>query len=102
MKQCAWCQTYFEYTVIRQVYCSKSCRFEATKHIQQKKSKERKIKSRKKKIRICANSDCETKLSIYNDSKYCANCFFSEHTVAKEINSLKSLARKNKNGSKGI
>lgn len=89
MKQCDWCHRYFDPAVSFQIYCSEECRTAATKHNQEIKSKERKLNRRKNKIRICANSDCDNVLSIYNDSKYCASCFFSEHVVLRELNNIK-------------
>ena len=89
MKQCDWCRRSFEPAVSFQIYCSEECRAEATKHNQALKSKERKLNRRKQKKRICANSDCNNVLSIYNDSKYCASCFFSEHVVLRELDNLK-------------
>ena len=92
MKRCAWCQTTFAPTVSYQIYCSEFCRVDATKHNQANKKKVR----RNKKVRTCANSDCTNKLSAYNNSKYCSNCFFSEHLIVKEINKVKRNAQNNK------
>jgi len=89
MKQCDWCHTPFSPTVSFQIYCSEECRTAATKHNQAIKSKERKLNRRKTKKRICANSDCTNVLSVYNESKYCASCYFSEHVVLREVENLK-------------
>jgi len=89
MKQCVWCQASFEPTTKSQIYCTEQCRVEATKHNQKIKYRERKLNQRKKKVRICLNDDCDNILSIYNDSKYCASCFFSEHVVLQELNNIK-------------
>lgn len=89
MKQCDWCNGRFFPAVSFQIYCSEDCRTAATKHNQALKSKERKLSRRKTKKRICANSDCNNVLSVYNDSKYCASCFFSEHVVLRELENIK-------------
>lgn len=93
MKQCDWCQSSFMPTVGYQIYCSESCRVDATKHNQKLK---RKTKP-KRKGRICANSDCNNILSSYNDSKYCSNCFFSEHLILKELNRIRKHAKSSQN-----
>lgn len=73
-----------------QIYCSEQCRTEATK---QKIAERYQITRRQKrigKVRMCLGG-CNTKLSIYNDSGFCANCNVSEKAVDKMIRELKGI-----------
>lgn len=83
MKQCVWCQEPFESPGRYQVYCTKRCRVEATRHNERVRYSQRKANLRKK--RVCANIDCGNVLSVYNESKFCASCFLSEHVVLQEL-----------------
>lgn len=88
MKQCERCDTKFKPKVSYQIYCSDACREEATK---EKIAERYQVKRRQKrigKVRLCQGG-CGTKLSIYNDSGFCANCNVSKKTVDKMIRELK-------------
>jgi uncharacterized protein YmfQ (DUF2313 family) len=71
-----------------QIYCSETCREESTRE----KIAERYLVSRRQK-RIGKNrkclGGCNTSLSIYNDSGFCANCNVSKKTVDKMLKELK-------------
>ena len=72
MKPCSWCDNEFMATVSYQIYCSPTCRSEATKIKIANKQVLNKRKKRIGKDRKCARG-CGTTLSMYNDSSYCLN-----------------------------
>ena len=88
MKLCNRCDNYFSPKVSYQIYCSETCREESTRE----KIAERYLISRRQK-RIGKNrrclGGCDTSLSIYNDSGFCANCNVSKRTVDKMLKELK-------------
>jgi hypothetical protein len=88
LKLCNRCDNYFSPKVSYQIYCSETCREEATRE----KIAERYLISRRQK-RIGKNrkclGGCTTDLSIYNDSGFCANCNVSEKQVLKMLKELK-------------
>ncbi len=88
MKLCNRCDNYFSPKVSYQIYCSETCREESTRE----KIAERYLISRRQK-RIGKNrrclGGCNTSLSIYNDSGFCANCNVSKRTVDKMLKELK-------------
>lgn len=88
MKLCNRCDNYFSPKVSYQIYCSETCREESTRE----KIAERYLISRRQK-RIGKNrrclGGCNTSLSIYNDSGFCANCNVSKKTVDKMLKELK-------------
>ena len=88
MKLCNRCDNYFSPKVSYQIYCSEICREESTRE----KIAERYLVSRRQK-RIGKNrrclGGCNTSLSIYNDSGFCANCNVSAKQVAKMLKELK-------------
>jgi len=88
LKLCNRCDNYFSPKVSYQIYCSEICREESTRE----KIAERYLVSRRQK-RIGKNrrclGGCNTSLSIYNDSGFCANCNVSEKQVAKMLKELK-------------
>ena len=88
MKLCNRCDNYFSPKVSYQIYCSETCREESTRE----KIAERYLISRRQK-RIGKNrrclGGCNTSLSIYNDSGFCANCNVSKKAVDKMLKELK-------------
>jgi hypothetical protein len=88
LKLCNRCDNYFSPKVSYQIYCSETCREESTRE----KIAERYLISRRQK-RIGKNrrclGGCDTSLSIYNDSGFCANCNVSKRTVDKMLKELK-------------
>lgn len=88
MKLCNRCDNYFSPKVSYQIYCSEHCREESTRE----KIAERYLVSRRQK-RIGKNrrclGGCDTSLSIYNDSGFCANCNVSKKAVDKMLKELK-------------
>lgn len=93
MKFCEWCAKDFEPTVNYQVYCTQKCREDATKAKVAENYRAAKRLARVGQTRICANKDCDHKLSIYNDSKYCSSCFFSEHVVEKQLKRVRKESK---------
>jgi hypothetical protein len=88
LKLCSRCDNYFSPRVSYQIYCSEICREESTRE----KIAERYLVSRRQK-RIGKNrrclGGCDTSLSIYNDSGFCANCNVSKRAVDKMLKELK-------------
>lgn len=88
MKTCEKCDSKFNPKVSYQIYCSQECRDTATK---EKIAERYQITRRQKrigKIRLCLGG-CGTKLSIYNDSGFCANCNVSKKAVDKMIKQVR-------------
>lgn len=88
MKSCERCDAKFKPKVSYQIYCSNACREAATKD---KIAERYQVKRRQKRIgriRLCQGG-CGTKLSIYNDSGFCANCNVSKKALDKMIKELK-------------
>jgi uncharacterized protein YmfQ (DUF2313 family) len=90
VKLCSYfaCSKYFTPKVSYQIYCSNECRDLATKE----KITERYLATRRQKRigkpRKCLGG-CDTKLSIYNDSGFCANCNVSKKAVDKMLKQIK-------------
>jgi len=88
VKQCEKCDTYFKPKVTYQIYCSDECRTIATKEKISERYLITRRQKRKNKIRMCLGG-CETKLSIYNDDGFCANCNVSKKAVDKMLKQIK-------------
>jgi hypothetical protein len=90
LKLCNRCDNYFSPKVSYQIYCSETCREESTRE----KIAERYLVSRRQKRigkdRRCTGG-CNTSLSIYNDSGFCANCNINQKEVNKVLKELKGL-----------
>lgn len=88
MKSCERCDTKFNPKVSYQIYCSNTCRDEATKE----KIAERYLRTRRQKRigkkRVCLGG-CGVQLSIYNDDGFCANCNVSKKAVDKTLKQIK-------------
>jgi hypothetical protein len=90
VKLCNRCDTYFIPKVSYQVYCSELCREQATREKIAERYQATRRQKRKNKVRKCLGG-CETSLSIYNDSGFCANCNVSAKQVAKMLKELKGF-----------
>lgn len=90
MKECAWCNNYFEASTSYQIYCNPECRKQATREKIRERGRAAVIKRRSKKKRYCING-CGTSLSIYNDSKICSGCATNDKVVNKVLNNLKDF-----------
>ena len=90
MKLCDRCDDHFTPKVSYQIYCSSECRDAATKD---KIAERHQVTRRQKRIgkdRRCLGG-CNTSLSIYNDSGFCANCNVSKKSVDKMLKDLKGF-----------
>ncbi len=90
MKLCDRCDDHFTPKVSYQIYCSSECRDAATKD---KIAERYQVTRRQKRIgknRRCLGG-CNTSLSIYNDSGFCANCNVSKKSVDKMLKELKGF-----------
>lgn len=90
MKHCSWCDNQFSPTVSYQIYCSTSCRDQATKQ----KIADRYIYTRRQK-RVGKNRrcrSCDQDLSIYNDEYLCNNCMVDPKEVNKALKDMKGIA----------
>lgn len=83
------CSVYFEPKVSYQVYCSDTCREQATKEKISQRYKETKSKKRIGKDRRCRN--CKEKLSVYADGPLCNFCTIDPNLVSKALKELKKL-----------
>ena len=90
MKQCNWCGHNFSATVSYQIYCSVECRVEATKEKVHERQRLLRRKHFLEKIRYCAGG-CGSKLSPYNESQFCPDCYINKKQVAKALKELKRL-----------
>ncbi len=90
MKLCSRCEAYFFPKVSYQVYCSNICREEATREKIAERYQATKRQKRIGKVRKCLGG-CDTSLSIYNDSGFCANCNISAKQVSKMLKELKGF-----------
>lgn len=72
------------------MYCSELCREQATREKIAERYQATRRQKRKGKIRKCLGG-CDTSLSIYNDSGFCANCNISAKQVAKMLRELKGF-----------
>jgi hypothetical protein len=90
VKQCSWCDSQFKAAVSYQIYCSTECRDAATKEKIVERHKILRRKKRFGKERLC-NGGCGVRLTVYNESNFCANCNINEKDVVKALKELKRL-----------
>ena len=90
MKLCSRCESYFLPKVTYQIYCSETCREESTREKIAERYQATKRQKRIGKVRKCLGG-CDTSLSIYNDSGFCANCNVSKKAVDKMLKELKGF-----------
>lgn len=89
-KHCKWCDDQFESSVSYQIYCSVSCREEATKEkISQRYVISRRAK-RQQKPKHC--KQCGARLSAYNDDPLCLSCLINPVEVNKALKDIKGLS----------
>lgn len=88
-KHCSWCDNSFDASVTYQIYCSVSCREEATRQ----KIAESYQKKRRKKLlqapRKC--KACNMSLSVYNDEDLCERCIVNPIEVKRALKDIKGL-----------
>ena len=87
LKNCEWCGTDFAANVSYQIYCSVGCRTESTKEKTTNKQRERRIKARVGKERLCAT--CKQPLSIYNDDSFCSTCVGDQKLLRRFLKDIK-------------
>ena len=90
MKLCSRCDIYFDPKVSYQIYCSNTCRDEATREKIAERYNITRSQRRIGKVRKCLGG-CGVSLSIYNESGFCSNCNVSEKEVAKMLKELKGF-----------
>jgi len=85
VRECAYaeCGLGFEPKTHNQRYCSDDCCRRATNARLMKQYYEKKAR-RQGRIRVCANSGCETRLSRYNDGKVCQKCAAAQETERRQ------------------
>ena len=86
-KNCEWCGTDFTANVSYQIYCSVDCRTQSTKEKTTSKQRERRIKSRVGKERLCTT--CKNPLSIYNDESFCSTCIGDQKLLRRFLKDIK-------------
>lgn len=89
MKHCSWCDIQFETKISYQIYCSVSCRDEATKEKIASRYVQMRRQKRKGKDRRCQS--CDGKLSIYNDEQLCMTCQINPKDVDKTLKQIKGI-----------
>lgn len=82
------CEIYFIPKVSYQIYCSDTCRDQATRSKIAERYQATRRQKRKNKDRKCLGG-CGLKLSIYNDSGFCSNCNVSKKIVDKMLKEIK-------------
>ena len=87
LKNCEWCGKDFDANVSYQIYCSAECRTEATKDKTNNKQREKRIKSRVGKERLCTT--CKKPLSIYNDETFCSICIGDQKLLRRFLKDIK-------------
>ena len=90
MKTCQWCDASFKPKVSYQIYCSDTCRDEATK---EKIAQRYAIAKRNKmmlKPKLCKS--CQKPLSVYNDDMLCSTCIVDKKQVSKTLREMKGMA----------
>jgi hypothetical protein len=88
-KHCDWCDSQFQTKVSYQIYCSATCREQATKEkIAQRYAQTRRSK-RLFKVRNCKS--CSIPLSAYNDEELCGECLVNPVEVKKALKDLKGF-----------
>jgi hypothetical protein len=90
VKLCSVCDVRFEPKVSYQIYCSLKCRDVATKEKIHERYQITRRQKRKGKDRRCSGG-CDTSLSIYNDSGFCANCNVRKKAVDKMLKQIKGF-----------
>ena len=90
MRLCNRCDNYFKPKVTYQIYCSESCREEATKEKIAERYKITRRQKRKNKKRFCLGG-CGAELSIYNDSGFCNGCNVNKKAVDKMLKQIKGF-----------
>lgn len=85
MSICAYtkCSQPFVAKTHNQKYCSDYCCRQATNARLMEQYYERKAR-RKGQIRVCETPGCETKLSRYNDGKFCQGCIAAKQTARRK------------------
>jgi hydroxymethylglutaryl-CoA reductase len=90
VKLCSRCDNYFTPKVSYQIYCSESCREDATKEKIAERYQATRRQKRIGKVRKCLGG-CGVDLSIYNDSGFCSGCNVSKKVVDKMLKELKGF-----------
>ena len=86
IKNCELCGKDYEASVSYQIYCGTVCRTQATKEKNNSKQRDKRIKSRVGKERLC--NTCKKPLSIYNDENFCVACIGDKKSFNKFIRGL--------------
>jgi hypothetical protein len=90
LKQCEWCNASFDPSVSYQIYCTVTCREEATKEKIADRHKAMRRQRKGNKVRHCA-AGCGTRLSMYNDDAFCASCFLDNREIRRGIREIKMM-----------
>jgi len=96
VKSCDWCNTKFQPEVSYQVYCSVSCREQATKDKIAERQKILRRNKRIKKTKKCSGG-CGRKLSVYNDETMCSSCKVNIKEVDLQLKQIKDIINEEDN-----
>jgi hypothetical protein len=86
-KHCSWCDTEFNSDISYQIYCSPTCREDATKQKIAERYIATRRQKRKGKERSC--KQCGSQLSMYNDENLCVLCNVNPNSVQKALKEIK-------------
>lgn len=90
MKNCQWCDIAFKPRVSYQIYCSDTCREQATKQKIADRyaiSRRNKMIGKPRKCKACGHS-----LSVYNDDQLCTNCIVNPKYVNDALKEIRGIA----------
>ena len=90
-KYCKWCDNSFETEVSYQIYCSPSCREDATKEKIAERYLANKRKKQASKPKSCKS--CGRRLSVYNEDSLCLDCVISPQDVKSALRDIKRLGK---------
>lgn len=89
-KFCEWCDSSFEPSVSYQIYCSPSCREQATREKIAERYSIKRRSNASRRSRKC--KACDNKLSTYNDENLCSSCLINPKEVSKTLREIKGLS----------
>ena len=88
-KHCEWCDHSFTPAVAYQIYCSATCREDATKEKIRARYFLQRLKKRASKPRLCRS--CGIPLSVYNDGAICSSCDVDPKELKDALKELKGM-----------
>lgn len=91
MDRCAWCDSLFVKDHAQRIYCSVSCRTEASREATKAYAKRAKYRARVGKKRLC--KECKRQLSVYNNGPVCSTCSVRVAMVKRALANMKEFTK---------